>query len=253
MGDSLRMRLSLGVGLAVWAFAMSAAAQAPAEDPNGLDSPADDDDDGGDVPVVEGEHPGVVIVEDSGNPAPPPGYGQQPLTPVPQPQQQQQPAYGQQQPGYGQAQPGYGQQQPGYGYQQPPRYHRERYIEGMQLPPNAQVVSRVRTGLLIPGIAIFAASYITMAFTYSFASAFGDPPGTMLIPLIGPFFLMPDASQEGRVLLGFDALLQIGGMTMLILGAAVKAKYVTWYGDNRFQVAPLASRSGGGLQMALRF
>ncbi|MBO6939057.1 MAG: hypothetical protein JJ863_29075 [Deltaproteobacteria bacterium] len=233
------MRLSLGVALVVGLGVVSTV-HAQAEESEGEDG----------VPVVEGEHPGVVIVEQE-DPPPPPGYDDQALTPVPQPQQQPAPTYGQQQPGYGQ-QPAYGQQQP-YGYQGA-RYHREPYVEGMTLPPNAQVVSRVRTGLLVPGIAMFVGGYISMVFTYSFIDGFsGDPPATMLIPLIGPFFLMPDASESGRLLLGFDALLQIGGMTMLVLGATLKAKYVTWYGDSNIRVTPLASRSGGGMQMSVAF
>lgn len=235
------MRWTLGVGLAVWTLAASAAAQAPAEGDE-EEAPAEGEE-GNQVPVVEGEHPGVVIVEE---PTPPPGYQNQPQ------QQQAQPPPAQPAPTYGQQpQQQQQQQQQGYGYR--PTYHRERYVEGMQLPPNANVETRVRKGLLVGGIAMFVAGYISMVFTYSFASAFGDPPGTMLIPAIGPFFIMPDASQEGRTLLGLDALLQIGGLTMLILGATLKTKYVTWYGDSRIRVTPTASRGGGGLGMSLSF
>jgi hypothetical protein len=248
LGDPASMRWTLGVGLAVWTLAASAAAQAPAEAEE-EEAPAEGDE-GGQVPVVEGEHPGVVIVEE---PTPPPGYQNQPQQQPAQQQPAQQQQYGQQpqpQQQYGQQpQPGYGQQ--GYGYR--PTYHRERYVEGMQLPPNAQIETRVRKGMIAGGVAMFVAGYISMVFVYSFASAFGDPPGTMLIPAIGPFFIMPDASQDGRILLGLDALLQIGGLTMLILGSTLKTKYVTWYGDSRIRVTPMASRGGGGMSMSLSF
>lgn len=252
LGDHSPMRWTWGALLALGTFAGSAAAQAPADDPETQDEA--DGEEGEGVPVVEGEHPGVVIVEPPADP--PPGYQSQPqqqqqAQPAPTYGQQPQPAptYGQQpQPAYGQ-QPGYGQQ--GYGYR--PTYHRERYVEGMQLPPNAQIETRAKTGMIAGGIAMFVAGYVSMVFVYSFASAFGDPPGTMLIPAIGPFFIMPDASSEGRTLLGLDALLQIGGLTMLILGATLKTKYVTWYGDSRIRVTPMASRSGGGMGMSLSF
>jgi len=237
------MRWTWGALLALGTFGGSAAAQAPADDPETQDEGQSEEGEG--VPVVEGEHPGVVIVEPPADP--PPGYQQQQQQVQPAPTYGQQP---QQQPAYGQ-QPGYGQQQQGYGYR--PTYHRERYVEGMQLPPNAQVETRAKTGMIVGGIAMFVAGYISMVFTYTFASAFGDPPGTMLIPAIGPFFIMPDASSEGRTLLGLDALLQIGGLTMLILGATLKTKYVTWYGDSRVRVTPMASRGGAGMGMSLSF
>ncbi len=244
MGDSLLMRLSVGV-LVIAVCASSTVVLAQEAESEGNE---------GGVPVVEGEHPGVVIVEQQ-DPPPPPGYEDEELTPVPVQEQEQPPGYGQQPaPGYGQQQPAYGQQQPGYGYGQQARYHREPYVEGMPLPPNAQVVTRVRKGLLVPGIVMFVAGYLSMVFTYTFMDDVSrEPPPGMLVPLVGPFFLMPDASEAGRTLLGFDALLQIGGMTMLILGATLKAKYVTWYGDSNIRVAPLASRSGGGMQLSVAF
>jgi len=243
------MRRTWGVALALWIVAASAAAQTQdegesTEGESGESTEGESGESTEGVPVTEDDNPGVVFVE---QPSAPPGYENQP-------QGQQQPAQAAptQQPGYGAQQPGYGAQQPGYGSR--PTYHREPYVEGMQLPPNATVETRVRKGMIAGGIAMFVAGYVSMVLVYTLSSGFGgDPPGTTLIPAIGPFFLMPDASQDGRILLGLDALLQIGGLTMLVLGATLKSKIVTWYGDSRIRVTPMASRSGGGMGMALSF
>jgi len=238
-GNPLAMKLSLGV-LLIAMGASSAIARAQETET--------ENEDGG-VPVVEGEHPGAPLVDQEA-PPPPPGYDTDAPPAAPAQGQPPGPANGPQRaPSYDQPQPGYG-----YGYTARPRYHREPYVEGMPLPPNARISSRVRKGLLIPGIAMFTGGYIAMIFTYSFIDGFsGTPPGTMLIPLIGPFFLMPDAGRGGRGLLALDALLQIGGVTMLILGATLKTRYVTWYGDSNIRVTPLASRRGGGMQLSVAF
>ena len=101
----------------------------PADDPNAQQpAPADDGQDMANSgqpapPPAYGQNPQQQqqpsYPQDQPQPAPPPAYGQQ----APPPQYgQQQPQYGQQQPGYGQAPPppGYGQQQPQYGQQAPP-------------------------------------------------------------------------------------------------------------------------------------
>jgi len=73
----------------------------------------------------------------SGQPAPPPGYGQ---PPPPGYGQQPPPGYGQPPPGYGQPPPGYGQPPPpGYGQQPPPPGYGQPPPPGYgQAPPAAQ-------------------------------------------------------------------------------------------------------------------
>ena len=190
--------------------------------------------------------------QQQGSTPPPPQYGANPA-----PEQAPPPAatssaaasapYGAPQAAPPPTQPAY----PGYGGV---LYHRQPYVEGMNLPPNAVVVTRVRKGLVIGGIAAFLGSYVPWIFIYSFVDAFGgDAPGTMLIPFIGPFFFMDDTDRGGRAMLAFDAILQIGGVTAFILGLTLKQKYVEWYADSRFRVTPLAGRQGGGLDFSLQF
>jgi hypothetical protein len=180
-------------------------------------------------------------------------------------QQQQQPQYGQQQPPpqqYGQqpqyAQPQYAQPQYAQPYAPQPRRHRIRYHEGMELPPGAEITNRVKLGMLIPGLAIFAVPYIITAMAYSISNDTGggiDP--TILIPVVGPFIQIPDASgSAARTGLAWDGILQTVGLVLFAVGV-IPRKYVTYYagvdGAQRFSLAPRFGPGGGGLDAAIRF
>lgn len=176
------------------------------------------------------------------------------------PQQQQPPGYQQGQPQYGQ--PQYGQPQyaqPQYAQPQPRlRRQRIRYHEGMDMPPGAEITSRPKLGMLIPGAIMFAVPYIFTAMAYAISQdASGGIDPTILIPAVGPFIQIPDASSAAaRTGLAWDGILQTVGLVLLVVGA-IPRKYVTYYAggnpDQRLTVAPRFGGRGGGLDLSLAF
>lgn len=188
---------------------------------------------------------GVPVVEqDQAPPAQQPvpdGYQQQPA----------QPAYGQQQPGY--QQPGY--QQPGYGQQPGYRGRRQRiaYHEGMQIPPGGEIVTRMRLGLLIPGLALFGVSYIgTLAAWAVSEDSGGRVQDINLVPVVGPFIAAARADTQARKLgAAFMGVFQTVGFGLLI-GGLVPKKYIVYYADN-WQLAPRMGLDGGGLDFSMEF
>lgn len=195
---------------------------------------------------------GVGHAQAGAQPSPQQGYQQAP------PQQQQPPQQGYQQAppqqGYQQApqqpypqQQPYQQQQPypqqGYAppYQPPapapqPRLHRERYEEGMPIPPGGHVVSRSRPGLWGPGIGILSAWYVSTLIAASILSVADDPSrrarsGALMVPVAGPFLYLPEATLPGRPWLVIDGLGQVAGLAMIIAGIAAKRKYLVYYAE----------------------
>lgn len=193
--------------------------------------------------AVEGE--AVPVVDQSQVP---------PAQQYPQQQQQQPPPqYGQ--PQYGQpqyAQPQYAQPQPRM------RRQRLRYHEGMEVPPGAEITSRPKIGLLVAGGVMFAIPYIFTAMAYAISQdASGGIHPTILIPAVGPFIQIPDASSAAaRTGLAWDGILQTVGLVLLVAGA-IPRKYVTYYAgggsDQRFTVLPRFGQSGGGMDLRLQF
>ena len=246
-------RFTFLVGLVACALAsVPASAQSPQDEgPEELESPFVDErpaegegnDDGSGVTIrAEGEaSPALQPVPAQPGPTPGPPEAPQGYAPPP--------------PGYADPNaapaPAYGP--PGEPYSQGATYHREPYVEGMQLPPNAQVDTRVRKGLLISGIALFAATYVSTVFTWWLFDVFGGAPDGMLVPFIGPFFLFPDAEPQGRTILTVLALAQMGGFAMLLAGALTKQKMVVWYGDSGVAIRPLATAGGGGVHLTYDF
>ncbi len=188
----------------------------------------------GNVPVVEQEELPPAEA------APPPA--QQPPPAQPPPGYQPQP----QAPGY--AQPGYGQQ-PGY------RGRRQRieYREGMQIPPDGEVVTRPRFGMLIPGIAIFGVSYIgTVAAWAMSKDSGGRVQDIVAVPLVGPYIAAARAGSRARKIgAACMAVMQTAGLALLI-GGLVPKKYLVYYADG-WELRPRAGLGGAGLDLSLRF
>lgn len=185
------------------------------------------------VPVVEQDQ------APQAQPAPA-GYPQQ--QPAPQPQ----PGYGQ--PGYGQPQPGYGQQ-PGYRGQP----QRVEYYEGMQIPPGGQIVTRLRIGMMIPGVVLFGVSYFgTLAAWAISEDTGGRMQDILLVPVVGPYIAAARAgSQSRKVGATFMGIMQTVGLGLFI-GGLVPKRYLVYYADG-WQLTPRASLDGAGLDLSLEF
>ena len=166
------------------------------------------------------------------------------------------------------AQPAYPSQpgQPVYVYppgnQPPPGY----YQPGA--PPPRQIVgskTRPRIGLIIGGSIMLGTMWVISSVAGGVSqticeasSSFGcaNTYWPLFIPVVGPFIQMgyiPHDSTRSLALLGlaFDGLVQVGGLTMLIVGAAVRQRVPVY--AQRWQLSPMLSSSGTGLAFSARF
>jgi hypothetical protein len=146
-------------------------------------------------------------------------------------------------------------EQPQYPYPQalpPPA----AYYPPPILPPmTMRTVERPRTGLIVAGTVIFAATYL---LNVSAAYLGGDGTGTLAIPIVGPAVYAGThqsccANDDNRALnfwMAVDTLVQAAGLTMAILGAVVKTKVRVF---DRVAFAPAVTSGGGGLALAGRF
>jgi len=150
---------------------------------------------------------------------------------------------------------------PGYYPAQAPRRrlrrHRERYTPGMTLPPGGQIVERRHYGLLIPGIAIFAAHYLSVAFYGLSTESYDDFDSKNYIPVLGPLLTLDHADyHSGRSIRIYDSLMQGVGLALFLIGMH-KTAYVEWRADSgvqrNFALVPGASPDGGALNAMLRF
>lgn len=129
--------------------------------------------------------------------------------------------------------------------------------EGGPIPENAQLISRRRLGLLIPGIVMFAVPYIFSVASYSVSqdTSAQNVPVEIVIPFIGPFLAMGDVgSSSAKVALGFDGAIQTVGLALFI-GGLVPKKYLLYQADaggRSLALAPWIGR-GAGASMTLDF
>jgi hypothetical protein len=182
-----------------------------------------------------------VQVQVQGEAVPPPGYGQ------PQPQQQ----YPQQQP-YPQQQ--YPQQQQQYPPQQQPYYAQP------QPQPQPRTETGHLTGLIVAGAVVLGVSWILNIIVSAFAGAgpsWDDWEAfryTGLVPAVGPWIqlaLIPSGGRsEWDQYLVTDGVIQLAGLTMLILGIAIPVErtvYAQNGGGVQFGFVPnLSPNSAGG-------
>ena len=144
------------------------------------------------------------------------------------------------------------------------RRYRETYDPSRQYPEGAEIVTRRRWGLLIPGAALFAVSYgITASVWANLNQSRGPgnkPQGVLLVPVLGPFIGIAGASDRTnpslvRTGLVWDGLVQTAGLAMLIVGLLPK-RIVTYYADTAQPGYALIPRLGGGnagLDLRVRF
>ncbi len=138
------------------------------------------------------------------------------------------------------------------------RRYREPYFDGMQIPPGGEIIQRRKLGLMIPGLAIFGVSYISMVSAYAISNDLGnDPPPAMLVPVLGPFLAMGRyENSTSRVGLGFLGTMQVIGVTMFAVGV-VPRRYVQYFagtGDSpSWALMPVAGAGELGAQLGVRF
>lgn len=144
-----------------------------------------------------------------------------------------------------------------YGYYRAPRW-RTRVVpyEGGPIPPGGVLSSRANVALMATGGALLGAGYIAAVLGW-FASinctgwlACSSASAWLFVPLAGPWAALSDPrhSTLGNVLIVADGIVQAAGLTMLIVGAAVRRPVIEY----RYVVgrAP-RPRAPAGVQWAL--
>lgn len=203
----------------------------------------------------------IVVVEQPSSQDPPEA----------QPQPQAQPAGSSQPPatspfapeGYGQPQPAQPQPQPAPVYapqqqQQPyaqqyrrPRRLRLAYREGMEVPPNAEVVERRKSGLWITGMAVFLGTYLTSVTVASI----DDELRPFYAPFIGPIiWQIRDGFSDTAALTIVLSLAQTAGIVLFALGMR-KRTYVEYWATTprgrHVAVLPQVDRHQLGLSLTV--
>ncbi len=140
-------------------------------------------------------------------------------------------------------------------------------VEQQQLAPEPEVETRARIGLVISGAVLFGVSWVVHAAIVSpLAGILDEEVGVWddfrylgAIPLAGPWIQMAvkptGAGEDGWVpYLIVDGILQVAGLTMLILGLTLR-KEVGGYADAEpsFQVGPMLGEGAAGLSAFGRF
>ncbi len=137
------------------------------------------------------------------------------------------------------------------------RLRRERYTEGMPMPPGGRIVERRKSGLIIAGAAAFGAGYLLSAMVYSIDQDVGSPlyDGSLLIPVLGPFLQLGDTGSSEGLALGLLGTAQAVGVTLFALGM-IKRRYVEYFADlgqPGFAVIPQMSPNRAGMDLHWRF
>lgn len=145
--------------------------------------------------------------------------------------------------------------QPYQAYRPRMRRHRLRYRPGMDVPAGAELIRRRRLGLLIPGIAIFGAHYLSIVIVGTSEDSGID--ATNYIPVIGPLLTLDNADyQAGRTIRIYDSLAQAVGLGLFLAGMRTRT-YVQWVGDSgqrrQLAFAPGFGPNGGSVNAQLRF
>jgi hypothetical protein len=174
-------------------------------------------------------------------PAPPPGYVPAPQGYVPAPQGYvPAPAPG----GYYAPAPAPG------GYYAPapgPRVITD-WEEGQTIPQGYHTTTRIRTGLVVGGAVTFGVLWLTSAFGGAIASDVGSRSGKLLIiPVVGPFTVVPTGSVTADLFLVLDGIAQAGGVAMLVAGiAAPKTVLVRDIAGVTIRPTPMTFGPGSG-------
>ncbi len=156
-----------------------------------------------------------------------------------------------------------------------------RYVEGRPIPGGYHLETRPRKGLVVAGPIVFGVPYF-LSLSVAASSRY-DPDRWLYAPVVGPFIDLAGRKEDcttspqgtqityyncsddstTRFFLMFDGLMQVSGMTMLILGLALPQQVLVrddapFVGSKNksfaWSVAPQTfGRSGYGVGMAAIF
>jgi hypothetical protein len=126
------------------------------------------------------------------------------------------------------------------GYPAPkPRYHSVPYERGMAIPPGGQVVSKSDWKLVGYGAAVFGLSYSAPLIAGSIILAASDDPEKrksarrVMIPVVGPFFVISKVSRRDAALLVLGGFWQGAGIIAAITGLFKRERTLVYYGKGR--------------------
>jgi 16S rRNA U516 pseudouridylate synthase RsuA-like enzyme len=117
----------------------------------------------------------------------------------------------------------------------------------------------MRMGLVGGGIGMLGGAWLLSAV---FAAAAMGDDGSLLgsnhdpedwaplfVPLAGPFIAIGtlEADSQGALLLALDGIAQLGGLTLIIVGATVKRTYLVRTAELEFELAPTIGPTAQGL------
>jgi hypothetical protein len=108
------------------------------------------------------------------------------------------------------------------------------YEDGQSVPRGYRVRARPVKSLLIAGSITFGTTYLASVLAGATVLANGLQDGKaaspLFAPVVGPFITIGTAGSGGATpLLVLDGLVQLGGIVMLICGAAIEEKYLQRY------------------------
>jgi hypothetical protein len=120
--------------------------------------------------------------------------------------------------------------------------------EGQTIPQGYHQGTRVRVGLIVAGGVLFGSLWLTSAFAGAIASDVGAHSGKLLIiPVAGPWALVPSGSTTGDLFLVLDGIAQAGGIAMLIVGiAAPRTVLIRDVAGVKLQPTPMTFGPGSG-------
>ncbi len=134
------------------------------------------------------------------------------------------------------------------------------YEEGEPIPNGYVIKKRSVRSLLIGGSVTFGTTYLVSLIFGAALAAGGVSDGQRYLPLVapivGPFITIGTVgSGAGTPVLVLDGLLQLGGMTLLLCGAAMDEKFLQHTAppadralDVLLHPAPILTSRGGGLR-----
>jgi hypothetical protein len=128
------------------------------------------------------------------------------------------------------------------------------YREGEPAPDGYVEDTKIRKGLVIAGASTFGALYLlSVAVATSAQDDLSDDEelAPLFIPVAGPFVTMATADPValGTVALILDGVGQSTGVALFIAGLAARKRVWLRSDVANVTVAPLATRSGGGLSV----
>ena len=129
--------------------------------------------------------------------------------------------------------------------------------EGQAIPEGYHKATKPRLGLVIGGSVLFGVTWLTSVATGAIGAGFGWSQGDLLlIPVAGPFALLPGSTATGAFFLVLDGLSQAGGIAMLVAGLAAPKTVALRNDLSKLQLMPTPmtfGRNSGGFGFVGKF